>query len=154
MTDKEAKYDGVDEFGNPNYLASEDKGDIVLNTLKPGEILTDQGTIVEENYDYGNITDHDKRVVKEIIKLLEERANVPCRMFAKELAVKFDISKIPEMKYEDSKWYELTKDFRLGEAVQGFRQDTRDGEQIRIPHMGFSADLEELEKLAEHLTKK
>jgi len=152
--DNNVKIDSVDEFGNPNTFGSDDRGDPVLNSLKPGEILTDKGTIIEEIYDYGSITDQDKRVVKEILKLLKERANVPCKMFAEELAIKFDISQIPEMSYEDSNWHKLTKDFRLGEAIQGFREDTKDGKKIRIPHMGFSADLEELEKLADTLTKK
>ena len=40
------------------------------------------GEAIESNYDYGNITDSDKKVVREIIDLMRQRDQVPCGMFA------------------------------------------------------------------------
>jgi hypothetical protein len=59
------------------------------------------------------------------------------------------------MKVEDSVWHQLTKDERLGFSMQGFRQTTdNDGNKIRIPHIGFSADLDYLDEFVNRLAKK
>ena len=47
------------------------------------------GEAIEGNYDYGNITDSDKKVVTEIIDLMRQRGEVPCSMFAEELKTRF-----------------------------------------------------------------
>ena len=113
------------------------------------------GEAIEGNYDYGNITESDKRVVKEIIDLMRSRDQVPCGMFAEELKNKFQLVEIPMKKIEDSVWGQLTKDERLGMSMQGFRQATdKDGNPIRIPHVGFSADLDYLDEFVNRLVKK
>jgi hypothetical protein len=48
----------------------------------------------------------------------------------------------------------LTKDERLGQSVQGFRQATVDGKKIRIPHIGFSADLDYLDEFINRIANK
>jgi hypothetical protein len=49
----------------------------------------------------------------------------------------------------------LTKDERIGQSMQGFRQTTDDeGNKIRIPHIGFSADLDYLDEFVNRLAKK
>ena len=59
------------------------------------------------------------------------------------------------MKVEGTIWHALTKDERIGQSVQGFRQTTdNDGKQIRIPHIGFSADLDYLEEMIQRLATK
>ena len=113
------------------------------------------GEAIQSNYDYGNISDGDKKVVKEIIDLLRSRGDVPCSMFAEELKTRFELVEIPMKKIEDSVWGQLTKDERLGQSVQGFRQATDEkGEKIRIPHVGFSADLDYLDEFVNRLVKK
>ena len=58
-------------------------------------------------------------------------------------------------KIEDSVWGQLTKDERIGTTIQGFRQSTNErGEKIRIPHVGFSADLDYLDEFVNRLIKK
>ena len=58
-------------------------------------------------------------------------------------------------KIEDSVWGQLTKDERLGQSMQGFREAIdKDGKKIRIPHVGFSADLDYLDEFVNRLTKK
>ena len=113
------------------------------------------GEAISTHYDYGNITDSDKKVVDEIIGLMRDRGDVPCSMFVEELKMKFQIEAIPMKKIEDSVWGQLTKDERLGQSVQGFKLSTdENGKKIRIPHIGFSADLEYLDEFVNRLVNK
>ena len=113
------------------------------------------GEAIEGNYDYGDITESDKKVVREIIDLMRQRDQIPCGMFAEELKTRFQLVEIPMKKIEDSVWGQLTKDERLGQSVQGFRQSTdENGKKIRIPHVGFSADLDYLDEFVNRLVKK
>ena len=113
------------------------------------------GEAIEGVFDYGDISDEQKKVVKEIIDLMRARDQVPCGMFAEELKQRFQLEEIPMKKIEDSVWGQLTKDERLGQSVQGFKLSTdENGKKIRIPHIGFSADLEYLDEFVNRLTKK
>jgi len=116
---------------------------------------TMSGEDFEALFDYGDITERDKSVVQEVINLLEARPGVPVNMVIAELKEKFELVTIPMMKVEDSVWHQLTKDERLGFSMQGFRQTTdKDGNKIRIPHIGFSADLDYLDEFVNRLAKK
>ena len=112
------------------------------------------GEAITPQYDYGNISDNDKKLVREIIDLMRNRGQVPCSMFAEELKTRFELVEIPMKKIEDSVWGQLTKDERLGQSVQGFRQATVDGKKIRIPHIGFSADLDYLDEFINRIVNK
>ena len=113
------------------------------------------GEAITGVYDYGNISDSDKRLVREIIDLMRNRSEVPCSMFAEELKTKFQLVEIPMKKIEDSIWGQLTKDERLGQSIQGFRQVTdENGKNFRVPHVGFSADLDYLDEFINRLVKK
>ena len=113
------------------------------------------GEAIQGNYDYGNITERDKKLVNEIIDLMRDRSEVPCSIFAEELKTRFQLVEIPMKKIEDSVWGQLTKDERLGQSVQGFRQSTdENGKKIRIPHVGFSADLDYLDEFVNRLVNK
>ena len=139
MAEEEKKY-GVKE---PNEGSN---GKLASNMT--GEPITTQ-------YDYGNITESDKKVVDEIIGLLRARGDIPCSMFAEELKNKFQVVEIPLKKIEDSVWCQLTKDERLGMSMQGFRQSSdENGNPIRIPHIGFSADLDYLDEFVNRLIQK
>ena len=110
---------------------------------------------IEPLFDYGDITDRDKSVVEEVINLFQARPGVPSEMVIAELKEKFQLVQIPMMKVEDSVWHQLTKDERIGQSMQGFRQTTdNDGNKIRIPHIGFSADLDYLDEFVNRLAKK
>ena len=110
---------------------------------------------IEPLFDYGDITERDKSVVEEVINLLQARPGVPSEMVIAELKEKFQLVTIPMMKVEDSVWHQLTKDERIGQSMQGFRQTTdNEGNKIRIPHIGFSADLDYLDEFVNRLAKK
>jgi len=113
------------------------------------------GEAINAVYDYGNITDSDRAVVKEIIDLMRAREQVPCGMFAEELKQRFELEEIPMRKIEESVWGQMTKDERLGQSIQGFRQSIDEkGRKIRVPHVGFSADLDYLDEFVNRLVKK
>ena len=113
------------------------------------------GEAIEGIFDYGSITERDKTVVKEIIEVLKGREGVPMSMVVEELLTKFNIVEIPMKKIEESVWGELTKDERLGQSIQGFRlSKDKDGNKVRIPHVGFSADLDYLDEFVNRLVNK
>tara|TARA_B100000902_G_scaffold301343_1_gene289095 strand:+ start:173 stop:574 length:402 start_codon:yes stop_codon:yes gene_type:complete len=116
---------------------------------------TVDGKDIEPLFDYGNITERDKSVVQEVISLIQARPGVPGNMIAEELKAKFELVEIPMMKVEDSIWGQLTKDEKLGFAMQGFREtNDENGNKIRIPHIGFSADLDYLDDFINRLARK
>ena len=113
------------------------------------------GEAIEGVFDYGSITERDKKLIEEVIKLMRSRPGVPNDMVVEELKQKFELEEVPMKKIEDSVWGQLTKDERLGQSVQGFRQTTdENGKKIRIPHVGFSADLDYLDEFVNRLVKK
>ena len=121
-----------------------------------GKIASNKtGEAIEPNYDYGNITDSDKKVVTEIIDLLRARGSIPCSMVAEEFITRFQLEEIPMKPIEQSLWHQFTKNERIGSSMQGFRE-TKDenGEKIRIPHIGFSADLDYLDEMIQRIAKK
>jgi hypothetical protein len=118
------------------------------------KIVGQAGEEIEPNFDYGDIKQEHKDVVLEIIQWLRGRDGVPTEMLIEELKIKFKIEEIPMKKIEDTVWGELTKDERLGQSIQGFRDTTVDGKRVRIPHIGFSADLDYLDGFVNRLIQK
>ena len=58
------------------------------------------------------------------------------------------------MKYEDSLWYQFTKNEKIGNSVQGFKQiRDKNGNFIRIPNITFSSDLDNLDKMLNRFIK-
>ena len=138
MVKKEKKY-GVK---NPNEGVG---GKLASN--KTGEAIT-------PNFDYGNIKEGDKKLVEEIISLLQSRAGIPTQMIVEELKHKFQLETIPMAKIEDSLWHQFTKKERIGQSMQGFREaKDKNGKRIRIPHIGFSADLDYLNEMIQRIAK-
>ena len=137
-------------------MADEEKKSGVINPNQgdgTGKVASNMtGESIEGTFDYGSITDRDKKLVIEIIDLLRNRINLPIDMIIEEIKTRFTLEEIPMQKIEDSVWGQLTKDERLGQSIQGFRQSTdKDGNKIRIPHIGFSADLDFLDEFVNRL---
>ena len=113
------------------------------------------GQDIEPLFDYGDITERDKSVVQEVINLIGQRPGVPGDMIAAELKEKFNLVEVPMMKLDDSVWHQLTKDEKIGASMQGYREiHDKDGNKIRIPHIGFSADLDYLDEFINRLAIK
>ncbi len=76
-------------------------------------------------------------------------------MVVEELKSKFDLVEKPMKKIEDTVGGQLTKDERIGQSIQGFRQTIdENGNKIRIPHIGLSADLDYLDGFLNRLIQK
>ena len=119
------------------------------------KIIGQAGEAIEPNYDYGDIKQRDKEVVLEIIKWLRERNGVPVDMLIEELKIKFQLEEVPMKKVEETVWGQLTKGEKLGASIQGYREITdKDGKRLRIPHIGFSADLDYLDEFVNRLVNK
>jgi len=113
------------------------------------------GEAIKPTFDYGDITERDKDVVMEIIRLLRERENIPYDMIIEEMKIKFQLEEIPMQDISHSVWGQMTKDERIGQSIQGFRMATdENGKKIKIPHVGFSADLDYLNEFIQRLVKK
>jgi hypothetical protein len=132
-----------------------------IEKVKNTDVDRDAGQFVKDDklytslFDYGEVTSRDKKVVEEVINVMRERQGVPFNLVEEELKIKFQLKTVPMMKVEDSIWHQLTKDERLGQAMQGFKETVDDnGEKLRIPHIGFSADLDYLDEFVNRLTKK
>jgi len=94
-----------------------------------------------------DIDENQRKVVRDIIELVKERDTVPSTMFAQELSYRYKIEDVPMMDIEKTLWHTMTKDFNLGTSIQGWREEVRDGKKIRIPLLGLTADLEDLEDM-------
>ena len=139
-------------------MAEEEKkfGVIEPNQGMDGKLASQvTGESITGVFDYGDIKPRDKEVIQEVLTLIKDRPGVPADMIAEELKVKFDIIEIPMKRIEDSIWGQMTKEERLGMSIQGFRQSTdENGNQIRRPHVGFSADLDYLDDFINRIVQK
>ena len=139
-------------------MAEEEKkfGVIEPNQGMDGKLASQvTGESITGVFDYGDIKPRDKEVIQEVLTLIKDRPGVPADMIAEELKMKFDIIEIPMKSIKDSIWGEMTKDERLGQSVQGFRQSIdENGNTIRIPHIGFSADLDYLDEFINRIVQK
>ena len=112
----------------------------------------------KENYSFhtDDITIRDKEVVEEVIKLLNQRENIPISIIIKELKIKFNLESIPELNIENTLWWKLTKDEpKLKPSIQGYKVINSDnGEKLKIPHLGFSVGLDDLNNFTLNLIKK
>jgi len=126
------------------------------NQSEDGKMVSNMtGDSIESNYDYGSISDRDKKVVNEIINFLRQRKGIPIEMVVEEIKKRFQLVEIPMKKIEDSVWGQFTKDERLGQSIQGFRTSKdKNGNSIKIPHVGFSADLDYLDEFVNRLVQK
>ena len=109
---------------------------------------------IERGYDYGSVSDDHKIIVREIIDYLRTRTQVPVEMIIDEMKHKWSLEEVPMEKIEDSVWGQLTKDEKLGQSVQGFLLKEKDGKKVRVPHIGFSANLDYLNEFVNRLFKK
>ncbi len=119
------------------------------------------GQKIEPLFDYGVMQDNSDsrnpdlvKAVEEITEFLKQNPDLPSKQAAELIKNKFHLEEVPIMKVEDSLWYQFTKDEKLGQTLQGWREDKNDGKKIRIPHVAFSADLDYLDGFINRIIKK
>lgn len=108
-------------------------------------------------YDYGNIKPEHKKLTSEILKLIEDgqNKNHNWTKIKQTIKTKFEIEEIPMMKIEDSLWFNFCKDEKLGQSLQGYKTSKdENNEDIRVPIIGFTADLEDLNNFIKRIITK
>jgi hypothetical protein len=108
----------------------------------------------EEVFSTIDATDEHKRAIRSILNHLENRKNIPLEIVIQEIKHQYSLDEIPEMKMEDSIWWQFTKDEKIGQQQQGFRVDVVNGKRVKIPHISFSSDLDHLDALINKIVKK
>jgi len=123
------------------------------NQLEPAPTSNITGKPIDKVFDYGEISEKDKKVVKEVLSHLHK--DIPFDQQVELIKKKFQITEIPTVKLEESIWYQFTKDFKLGQSIQGLsKRKNKDGEEYNVPHIGFSADLDYLDNVIEKIIEK
>jgi hypothetical protein len=101
-----------------------------------------------------DISNRDKSIVKEVIKILENNQHKSFENQKTLLLETFHIEKMPEEKVEDSLWYKFTQDYPLGASKQGFKIVEKDGRKVKIPFVAFTADTDTLDSFLHDLLNK
>lgn len=112
-------------------------------------LVKDDGP-VDANYDYGNVSEQDKKVVSEVISHLRTRSNIPTEMVVEELKQKFSITEVPVKDIDQTLWHKLTWKHRdiLRPNVQGYKLKTlENGTKLKLPIVMFSADIDQLDEI-------
>ena len=135
--------------GENGLMASNVTGETITPIFDYGIIEYDGAS---ENQD--NLKQNIKRVVEEIVDLVDNNKELNGHQILDKIKDKFNIEKPQIYKYEDSVWHQFTKDERLGCSLQGFREVNENGKKIRIPHVSFSADLDYLDAFINRLVTK
>ena len=119
------------------------------------------GEDIEGTFDY-NLLEHEeyspiiKNVVNEVIKTFRTQfdgKNKDVEKACSQLELQFHLKNIPTVNVKESLWHQLTYDEHLGQSIQGYRiQSTDNGEnKKKIPHIGFSSDLDYLDAFINRL---
>ena len=119
--------------------------------------INDQNTI-EKLVDHhpDEITKEHKKIAEDIINTLREnqKKDIPLKYSIEQIENNYHIKEMPVMNVEDSLWYHMTKDWKVGANIQGYRQTVKDGKKIRIPYIALGADLEYLNDVMRELITK
>jgi hypothetical protein len=112
---------------------------------------------IQPVFNYGSIKKEHKETVQEVISILEDRTKLGMEisMIVAELKQKFNIEEVPVFDVKKSKWYNYTRDERIGATIQGWRLDKdENGNSIRVPFIGMGADLDYLDEMLDRIIKK
>ena len=105
-------------------------------------------------YNYGDLSDDDKETASEIIGFLTKNSTMPIGMLCELLKQNFEIKEVPTRAIENSIWHEFTQDEPIGQTVQGHIQKGSGTDAHKIPFLGFSADLSQLDNIMLRLINK
>jgi|TARA_B100001094_G_C18158405_1_gene787846 hypothetical protein len=111
------------------------------------------GENIKTSLDYDTITDRDKEVAETVLNRVSEltEQNVPQNIIKEKIITDFKIKQIPLLDYKKSLFWKYAKDKGLGVTQQGWREDIVNGEQVRIPVLNMTADLDYLDAWVEEI---
>jgi len=113
------------------------------------------GQEIQPIFDYGELSVSNKQLLEEVMKLLDGKKGRHTHEAISEIKMKFNLAEVPMMAIENSLWHQFTKDEKLGVHIQGYREVTdAEGKKMRIPHVGFSADLDYLDQMISRIIMK
>ncbi len=112
-----------------------------------GRLLSNMtGEPIKRNWVDDDVTAPHIEAAEEIIKLLKhyDKKNWQISQIIPEIEKKFKVVKYEEYDFKKSLWHRLSQkaNDKLGQSVQGYRFDGNK----KIPHIGFSADIDYLDE--------
>jgi len=112
-----------------------------------GRLLSNMtGEPIKRNWVDDDVTEAHIEAAEEIIKLLKhfDKKKWQIAQIIPEIEKKFKVVKYDEYNFKDSLWNKLSQkaNDKLGQSIQGFRIEGNK----KIPHIGFSADLDYLDE--------
>jgi ribosomal protein S3AE len=108
----------------------------------------------EEVFSAIDTTDDQKKAIRSVLQHIKNRKGIPLDIVLQEIQQQYSLEDIPEMNIEESVWYQLTKNERIGFQQQGFRVDIINGKRVKIPHLSFSSDLDYLDNMINRIIEK
>ena len=108
----------------------------------------------EEIFSTIDTTDEQKKAIRSVLQHIKNRKNIPLDIVLQEIQQQYSLEDVPEMNIEESIWYQLTKNERIGFQKQGFRVDIVNGKRVKIPHLSFSSDLDYLDNMINKIIEK
>lgn len=108
----------------------------------------------EEVFSSIDTTDDQKKAIRSVLQHIKNRKNIPLDIVLQEIEQQYSLEDVPEMNIEESIWYQLTKNERIGLQKQGFRIDIVNGKRVKIPHLSFSSDLDYLDNMINRIVEK
>ena len=99
--------------------------------------------------DHEDVSKEQQKVAEDILEIItqNESKHLPLKFTLTQIRNDYKIDEIPMMDISQSLWHEFTKDEKIGQSVQGYRQSVKDGKKVRIPHIAFSGDLDYLDDM-------
>jgi hypothetical protein len=108
----------------------------------------------EEVFSTIDTTDDQKKAIRSVLQHIKNRKSIPLDIVLQEIEQQYSLEDVPEMNIEESIWYQLTKNERIGFQKQGFRVDIVNGKRVKIPHLSFSSDLDYLDNMINRIIEK
>ena len=108
----------------------------------------------EEVFSTIDTTDDQKKAIRSVLQHIKNRKSIPLDIVLQEIEQQYSLEDVPEMNIEESIWYQLTKNERIGFQKQGFRIDIVNGKWVKIPHLSFSSDLDYLDNMINKIVEK
>jgi len=108
----------------------------------------------EEVFSTIDTTDDQKKAIRSVLQHIKNRKSIPLDIVLQEIEQQYSLEDVPEMNIEESIWYQLTKNERIGFQKQGFRIDIVNGKRVKIPHLSFSSDLDYLDNMINKIVEK
>jgi hypothetical protein len=102
--------------------------------------------LVEDFFDYNEITDEHKEAATEVLKYLDERGAVPDYLSSR-LRVKFGIKEVEKHSLSNCKFHRLAMQFGIYCKENGYMTD-EDGSQV--PMLRVEADMHRLDEFLEY----